>query len=70
MDILAAKKFQQSTELANTHPFEDVHLMLENWIGFIRESSSDDFFNTGLAGCGSEQSRVNAVTGDDAQDMW
>jgi hypothetical protein len=44
--------------------------MLENWIGFIRESSSDDFFNTGLAGCGSEQSRVNAVTGDDAQDMW
>jgi TPP-dependent 2-oxoacid decarboxylase len=40
---------------------------LENWISFVRESDSDDFFNTGSTSSIGEQSRVNAVAGNYAE---
>jgi hypothetical protein len=67
MNILAAKKFQKPAELPDAHPLEDIHVSLENWISFVRESGSDDFFNAGSTRSIGEQSRVNAVAGNYSQ---
>ena len=67
LDTLAAKKFQESAELPDAHPLEDIHVSFENWISFVRESGSDDFFNAGSTGSIGEQSRVNAVAGNYSQ---
>jgi hypothetical protein len=64
MNTLAAKKFQQPPELPNAHPLEDIHVSLEIWISFVRESGSDDFFNIGSTRSIGEQSRINAVAGN------
>jgi hypothetical protein len=40
---------------------------LENWISFVREGGSDDFFNAGSTRSIGEQSRVNAVAGNYSQ---
>jgi hypothetical protein len=64
MNTLAAKKFQKPAELPDAHPLEDIHVSLENWIGFASEGGSDDFFNAGSTRSIGEQSRVNAVAGN------
>ena len=42
-------------------------MSLENWIGFVREGGSDDFFNAGSTRSIGEQSRLNAVAGNYSQ---
>ena len=42
-------------------------MLLENWISFVREGGSDDFFNAGSTRSIGEQSRVNAVAGNYSQ---
>jgi hypothetical protein len=51
MNILPAKKFLKPPELPDAHPLEDIDAPLENWISFVREGGSDDFFNAGSARC-------------------
>jgi hypothetical protein len=70
MDILGAKKFQKPAELPDTHPFEDIHVSLENWVGFVREGGSDYFFYAGSTCSFGEQSRVNTVAGNDTKGPW
>ena len=67
MNILAAKKLQKPAELPNAHPLENIHVSLENWIGFVREGGDDDFFNARSTRSIGEQSRVNAVAGNYSQ---
>ena len=67
LNTLAAKKFQESAELPDAHPLEDIHVSLENGISFVREGSSDNFFNPGSTRSIGEQSRVNAVAGNYSQ---
>ena len=67
LNTLAAKKFQESDELPDAHPLEDIHVSLENWISFVREGGSDDFFNAGSTRSIGEQSRVNAIAGNYSQ---
>ena len=42
-------------------------MSLENWISFVHEGGGDDFFNARSTRSIGEQSRVNAVAGDDSQ---
>ncbi len=53
--------------MPDAHPLEDIHVSLENWISFVREGGSDDFFNAGSTRSIGEQSRVNAVAGNYSQ---
>jgi hypothetical protein len=53
--------------LPDAHPLEDIHVSLENWISFVREGGSDDFFNAGSTRSIGEQSRINAVAGNYSQ---
>jgi hypothetical protein len=69
MNTLAAKKFQEPAELPDAHPLEDIHVLFENWISFVSESGSDDFFNPGSTRSIGDQSRVNAVAGNYSQGM-
>jgi hypothetical protein len=69
LNTLAAKKSQESAELPDAHPLEDIHVSLENWISFVREGGSDHFFNAGSTRSIGEQSRVNAVAGDNSQSV-
>jgi len=64
VDILAAKEFQEPPELPYAHPFENIHVLLENWICFVLESGSDDISYAGFSSCVCDQSRVNAVAGN------
>ena len=45
-------------------------MLLENGISFVREGGSYDFFDTGSTRSFGEQSRVNAVAGNDSQVAW
>ena len=47
-----------------------VHLGREAFVGFIGEGGSNDLFYAGAPGRISEEARINAVTGDDAQCFW
>src|SRR5262249_53385501 len=64
MDILAAKEFQEPTELSDAHPLEHIYVLVENWICFVGESGSDDFCYASFSSCVCDQSRVNAVAGN------
>jgi len=70
MNILGAKKFQKPAELPDTHPFEDIHVSLESWVGFVCEGGSDDFLYAGSTCSVGKQSRVNAVAGNYSQGIW
>jgi len=50
-----------------SHPLEDIHMSLENWISFVCKGGRDDFFNAGPTRSIGEQSRVNAVAGNYSQ---
>jgi hypothetical protein len=67
LNTLAAKKFQESAELPDAHPLEDIHVSLEDWISFVREGGGDDFYNAGFTRSIGEQSWVNAVAGNYSQ---
>jgi hypothetical protein len=56
--------------LPNADPFEDIHVLLENWIRFVRESGCDDFVNAGCPRCVRDQPRVDAVAGNYSQSVW
>jgi hypothetical protein len=70
MNIVAAKKFQEPAELPNTHPLEDIHLLLKNWIRLPRESGSNDFFDPSFPRLVRGQARVNAIAGNYSQSIW
>jgi hypothetical protein len=56
--------------LPDAHPFEDIHLLLENWIRFVCESGSDDFVNAGFPRCIRHQLRVDAVASNYSERLW
>jgi hypothetical protein len=56
--------------LSDAHPLKDIHVSLENWISFVHEGSSHDFFNAGSTRSIGEQSRVDAVAGNYSQGLW
>jgi hypothetical protein len=45
MNILGAEKLQESIKLPDTHPFEQIDMLLERWIGLTRECDSNYLFN-------------------------
>jgi len=53
--------------LPDAHPLEDIHVSLENWISFVCEGGSHDFFNAGSTRSVGEQLRVDAVAGNYSQ---
>jgi hypothetical protein len=55
--------------LPNAHPLEDIHVSLEDRIGFVCERSRYDLCNIGFARCIREQSRIYAVAGNDAESV-
>jgi hypothetical protein len=50
MNVVRAKKFQEAIQLANAHPFEQIYMLREGWIGFTGERRRDDFLNPSLSG--------------------
>jgi hypothetical protein len=56
--------------LPDAHPFEQIDVLLENGISFVRKGGGYDFFDTGSTRAFGEQSRVNAVAGNDSQVAW
>ena len=49
MNLLFAEKFQEPIQLANAHPFEQIHMSREGWIGLARKRGRDDFLNASLS---------------------
>jgi len=66
-DFFFLKEFQQPTQLANAHPFHEIDMLSERWIGFTDERRGDDFFDAGFVRRISQQPRINAVSGDDPE---
>ena len=69
MDLLFLKKFQQPTQSANAHPFDQIDVLVERWIGFSGERRGDDFLYAGFARRISQQSRIKAVSRDDPENV-
>ena len=49
MDVVRAKEFQEPIQLANAHPVDQIHILLQPWIGLARERDRDDFLNASLS---------------------
>jgi hypothetical protein len=56
--------------LADPHPVDFVHFARETIVGFIRERCGNDSFHPSAMGSISKKSRVNAVAGDNPEDVW
>ena len=70
MDFLVAKKFQESTQLSDAHPINQIDMLRECWFGFAGKCGRDDFFYASISRRIGEQPGIHAVTGDDSQDVW
>ena len=69
MNFVFIKKFQEPIQLSDAHPFDQINMLRERWIGLVSECGCNYFFYTSFPCCVSEQSRINAVSGDDSQDL-
>ncbi|PYL66892.1 MAG: hypothetical protein DMF28_10390, partial [Verrucomicrobia bacterium] len=56
-------------QLTDMHPFEQIDMSREGWIGFAGERSSNDFLDASFSRCVSEQSGIHAISGDDSQNL-
>ena len=45
-------------------------MLSKDGIGLFSKRGRNDFFNASCSRCIGEQSRINAVSGDDSQDVW
>ena len=68
-DFLFLKEFQQPIQLTNAHPFDEIDVLSERWIGFTGERRGDDFLDAGFVRRISQQPRINAVSGDDPENV-
>ena len=59
----------QFRQLADAHPLDLVDFGREAIIGFIGERGGDDLFYAGATSGVSEETRINAVAGDDTEDV-
>ena len=69
MDVVLAEKFQESAELSDAEPFDNVGVVANYWIGFVGESSDDNFFHASFARSGRKLARINAVARDDSEKL-
>jgi hypothetical protein len=67
MNFVFAKKFQEPIQLSNAHPFDQINALREDGIGLTSERGRDYFLNAGFSRFVGEQSRINAVPGDNSQ---
>ncbi len=49
MNIVVAKKFQEPAQLSDAQPFDNIDMLLECGIGFVRKSGGDNFFYAAFA---------------------
>jgi hypothetical protein len=56
--------------LSDAHPLDKIDVLCERWIRFVCECGSNDFSNAGFSHRISEQSGINAVSGDDPKNVW
>src|SRR4029077_14023504 len=66
-DLLVSEKRQESFQLPDAEPFDQIDMLYERRIRFICERCSDNLFHAGLPRGVSERSRINAVAGDDPE---
>jgi hypothetical protein len=45
MNVVRTKKFQEPIQLADAHPVDQIHMLLQRWIGLTRECDSNYLFN-------------------------
>ena len=55
--------------MTDPNPFDNICLFVDRRIGLIRERGSNDFLYAGFACSGGQNSRIDAVTGDDSENF-
>jgi hypothetical protein len=55
--------------LSDAHPFNQIDTLRDDRISLARERGRNYFFYAGFSRRISEQSRINAVSGDDSQGL-
>ena len=69
MNFVFAKKFQESSQLSDAQPFNDIDKFIDRRIGFVSECSRDDRFYASFSRGGGENFRINAVARDDSEKL-
>jgi hypothetical protein len=69
MDFVLIKKLQEPIELSDAHPLDQIDMLREDGIGLVSKRGRNDFFYTGFSRCISKQPRINAVSGDDSENV-
>jgi hypothetical protein len=70
MDILSPEKFQEAIKLSDTHPFEQINMLLQSWIGLVCERGSNYFLNASFSRSCSEEPWIYPIAGNDSQAVW
>jgi hypothetical protein len=70
MNFVFVKEFQEPIQLSDAHPFDQINMLREIWIGLASECGCNYSVYASFSRCVSEQSRINAVSSDDSQDLW
>ena len=69
MNFMLPKKLQQSTQLSDAQPFDNIDMLRNRGIGFVRERSGYDLLNARFARSRGDNSWINAVPGDDSEKL-
>src|SRR6266498_400303 len=70
MNLVFVKKFQQSIQLSDAHPFDQINILREGRIGLASECGRNYFSYASFLRRISKQSGIYAVSGDNSQDLW
>jgi len=69
MNFVLAKKFEQSPQLSDPQPLNNIDMLRNRRIGFVGERGRDDFFYASFVSGGSQNPWINAVARDDSENL-
>src|ERR1700736_851089 len=69
MNFVFPKKLQQSAQLSDAQPLNNIDMLRNRGIGFVSERGSDDFLYSCFARSGTENSWINAVARNDSENL-
>src|SRR6184192_3699384 len=69
MNFVLAKKFEQSPQLSDPQPLNNIDMLRNRRIGFVGERGRDDFLYASFVSGGSQNPWINAVARDDSENL-
>jgi len=70
MNFVFVKEFQEPIQLSDAHPFDQIYMLREHWIGLACKCGRNYFLYARFSRRISEQSGIHAVSSDNSENVW